>query len=100
MLGINALNSARELVELAGGVDTVTSKAESLFEEGKFDEALSLSDVVLGVDAANKQANSLRLKIFSRELAETKNFNSSGWLKYGIRESEKALKSRETLKPN
>ena len=99
MLGIDALNSASELVALAGGVDKVTSKAKSLYEEGRFDEALSLSDVVLGVDETTKQANSLKIKIFSRELADTKNFNAAGWLKYGIRESEKAIENSEAAKP-
>ena len=99
MLGIDALNSASELIALAGGVDKVTSKANGLYEEGRFDEALSLSDVVISVDAANKEANSLKMKIFSKELDGTKNFNSAGWLKYGIRKSEKALENSKGAMP-
>ncbi|MGK0376079.1 MAG: alkyl sulfatase BDS1-like metallo-beta-lactamase superfamily hydrolase [Arenicella sp.] len=93
MLGIDALDSASELIRLAGGVDTVASRANTLFDEGRFDEALSLSDVVLTVDPRNQTANLIKKKIYSSELSKTKNFNSAGWLKYGIRESEKAVEA-------
>jgi alkyl sulfatase BDS1-like metallo-beta-lactamase superfamily hydrolase len=93
MLGIDALDSASELIRLAGGVDKVASRANTLFDEGRFDEALSLSDVVLTVDPRNQTANLIKKKIFSSELSKTKNFNSAGWLKYGIRESEKAVEA-------
>ncbi|MFT5656144.1 MAG: hypothetical protein ACI9XU_001870, partial [Arenicella sp.] len=53
---------------------------------------------VLSVDGANTAANALKMKIFSNELADTNNFNAAGWLKYGIRKSEKATENREAVK--
>jgi alkyl sulfatase BDS1-like metallo-beta-lactamase superfamily hydrolase len=91
MLGINALNSASELVALAGGVDKVTDRAKSLFEEGKFNQALSLADIALTNQPENKVAHSIKVKIFKTELENAINFNSAGWLKYGILKSERAM---------
>ena len=95
MLGIDALDSADELIRLAGGVDKLTSRAKALFKGGHFDQALSLSDLVLTVDPSNQTANSLKKKIFLAELKATKNFNSAGWLKYGIREADRAVDLRQ-----
>jgi alkyl sulfatase BDS1-like metallo-beta-lactamase superfamily hydrolase len=91
MLGINALKSASELVALAGGVDKVTDRAKSLFEEGKFNQALSLADIALTNQPENKVAHSIKVKIFKTELENAINFNSAGWLKYGILKSERAM---------
>jgi alkyl sulfatase BDS1-like metallo-beta-lactamase superfamily hydrolase len=91
MLGVDALDSTSELMALAGGADKVAAKAESLYQEGKFNQALSLADIVLTNQPENKVAHSIKLKIFKTELKNAINFNSAGWLKYGILKSERAL---------
>jgi alkyl sulfatase BDS1-like metallo-beta-lactamase superfamily hydrolase len=91
MLGVDAGDSSGELIELAGGVERVANRAESLYQKGKFVQALSLADVVLGREPENKVANSIKVKIFTTKLKNAINFNSAGWLKYGILKSEKAM---------
>ncbi|MFT6006437.1 MAG: alkyl sulfatase BDS1-like metallo-beta-lactamase superfamily hydrolase, partial [Pseudoalteromonas tetraodonis] len=88
MLGVDALDSTSELIALAGGADRVAAKAESLYQEGKFNQALSLADIVLTNQPENKVAHSIKVKIFKTELENAINFNSAGWLKYGILKSE------------
>ncbi|MFT5573712.1 MAG: alkyl sulfatase BDS1-like metallo-beta-lactamase superfamily hydrolase [Cryomorphaceae bacterium] len=91
MLGVDALDSTSELIALAGGADRVAAKAESLYQEGKFNQALSLADIVLTNQPENKVAHSIKVKIFKTELENAINFNSAGWLKYGILKSERAM---------
>lgn len=95
MLGIDTATASGELVELAGGADAITKRALQLLDQGEWQQALSLADVVLSVEPSNQAANRIKADIFKQKLTGTKNFNAAGWLRHGIRQAEQAAQKEQ-----
>ena len=91
MLGIGPQKSFKSLINMAGGLDAVTSEAAKLLKNGDYQAALSLADIVLDFDPQNEVANQISQKIYADELSNAINFNTAGWLQYGIRKSKRAV---------
>lgn len=92
MLGVSHSQSHAELVEMAGGVDGVTARAKAHLNSGRLNDALALADIVLALEANNSEATKIRRAVFEARLENSSNFNEIGWLKAGIRETQKANK--------
>jgi alkyl sulfatase BDS1-like metallo-beta-lactamase superfamily hydrolase len=79
-----------DLAQLAGGADAVTQLAAKHVENGRYVEALHLTEVALAADPRFAPALATRLKALESLRAKSKNSNERGWLDYHIRESRKA----------
>lgn len=84
-----------DLVEMAGGAGAVADRAESLRQQGKLQEALRLVDIALQADAENVAALRIRLDVLQALRQASRNANESGWLEYGIRETQTHLERAE-----
>jgi len=91
MLGIKPAQANSDLIEMAGGADMVSKRAQLLAEKGNADQALALTDSILSIDPRHKGALTVRLAILTKMHEESGNYNEKGWLGHGIREAEKAL---------
>jgi alkyl sulfatase BDS1-like metallo-beta-lactamase superfamily hydrolase len=84
-----------DLVEMAGGAESVAARAESLRQEGKLQEALRLADIALAADPENLTALKARLAAFESLRGRSRNSNESGWLEYGMTETKKRIERAE-----
>jgi alkyl sulfatase BDS1-like metallo-beta-lactamase superfamily hydrolase len=80
-----------DLVKLAGGPDVVVKLAQLRLSEGKFTEALRLTDAALAADPSNRAALEAKLKALDTLVRESKNSNELGWLNYSIAETKKKM---------
>ena len=80
-----------DLVKLAGGPDVVVKLAQLRLSEGKFTEALRLTDAALAADPSNRAALEAKLKALETLVRESKNSNELGWLNYSIAETKKKM---------
>lgn len=85
-----------DLVELAGGPESVVGKAREHWEAGRFVETLHLLNVVLHADGGCRAALELRIQAYESLLARTDNVIEQGWLKAGIRDAQAALAKSRT----
>ncbi|MEM7368360.1 MAG: alkyl sulfatase dimerization domain-containing protein [Bacteroidota bacterium] len=84
-----------DLLEMAGGMEAIVDRAEHLLEAGETQQALRMLDIGLDVFPEDKAGLTLKLRIFKQLESSTNNSNERGWLRYGIRETEKALKTNK-----
>lgn len=79
-----------DIVALAGGADAVGKLAMTYFESGAFELALHAADIALKADPTNETALNARLAALNKLLENSDNSNESGWLRFGIRQTESA----------
>lgn len=91
MLGANAERATPHLVSLSDGAVPVLAKAKTLFDGGESRDALAMVDAVLASEASHQDALRLKISILQDFAKKTKNFNASGWIANGIRESRALL---------
>lgn len=84
-----------EMVQLAGGVDRIASKARELLEKGEYVKTLHLTAVALGPAPQNPGIHRIRLEALEKLKQSTFNYIERIWLDFGIRQCQKALKIRE-----
>jgi alkyl sulfatase BDS1-like metallo-beta-lactamase superfamily hydrolase len=92
MLGVKAQQGHTELLELAGGPDTVADRAQTVLNTGQENEALAMADIVLSLHPDHIAALRIRQRVLQNRLETSNNFNSRGWLQAAIRETERRLK--------
>jgi len=88
-----------ELVAMAGGADKVIEQAQPLLEQGELVKALRLAEAALWADPYNRTALELRLTALSQLRQDSSNLNESGWLNFGIRETQRRLEQVEAATP-
>lgn len=81
-----------ELVALAGGPDRAAEHAEKLLEEGEAIQALRLTQGILTAAPDHRRALETQLAAYKTLRKKALNFNEAGWLNFGIRQTEGALK--------
>lgn len=79
-----------DIVALAGGADAVGELAMTYFESDAFELALHAADIALKADPTNETALNARLAALNKLLENSDNSNESGWLRFGIRQTESA----------
>ena len=84
-----------ELVAMAGGADKVIEQAQPLLEQGELVKALRLAEAALLADPHNRSALELRLTVLSQLRQDSSNLNESGWLNFGIRQTQRRLEQVE-----
>jgi len=80
-----------DLAKLAGGAEPVAKLAAQYVEDGRYVEALHLTDVALASDPQCRPALEARLRSLESLRAKSKNSNERGWLDYHIRAVKKRL---------
>jgi alkyl sulfatase BDS1-like metallo-beta-lactamase superfamily hydrolase len=88
-----------ELVAMAGGADKVIEQAQPLLEQGELVKALRLAEAALWADPYNRTALELRLTALSQLRQDSNNLNESGWLNFGIRQTQRRLEQVEAATP-
>ena len=81
-----------DLVNMAGGVDVVVSRALELLQNGQGPEALRMVDAALVHTPSHRGAWEARLKALEYLRDRSKNSNERGWLEFSIRETQGKLK--------
>ena len=84
---------------MAGGADKVIEQAQPLLEQGELVKALRLAEAALLADPHNRTALDLRLTALSQLRQDSSNLNESGWLNFGIRQTQKRLEQVEAATP-
>ena len=79
-----------DIVALAGGADAVGKLAMAYFESDAFELALHAADIALKANPTNETALNARLAALNKLLENSDNSNESGWLRFGIRQTESA----------
>lgn len=92
MLSLEKVQAHKSLIALAGGHDVVAALAAEKLSSEKMDEALTLADMVLNVSPDHAGALKVRREAFQFFLKSSQNFNEIGWLKSGVRETDKISK--------
>ena len=87
-----------ELVAIAGGADKVIEQAQPLLEQGELVKALRLAEAALWADPHNRTALELRLEALSQLRQNSSNLNESGWLNFGIRQTQRRLEQTEAAR--
>ena len=85
----------RELVALAGGVDSVVSHARKAEDEGRLVVCLNLADAALAADPDHQGALAVRVSVLKKLGRAEKNFNARNWINYSRRLSEAKLAGGE-----
>ena len=80
-----------ELLQLAGGADSLVKRAEEMVQSGELIKALHMADVVLKNNSRHKGALEARLQALRMLIGKTKNFMEVQWLASAIRRAEEAL---------
>ncbi|WP_237443351.1 MBL fold metallo-hydrolase [Sinobacterium norvegicum] len=80
-----------DLVAMAGGGDKVIEKALPLLEQGKPVKALLLAEAALSSEPHNRSALELRLAALQQLRKESGNLNETGWLNFGIGQTQRKL---------
>jgi alkyl sulfatase BDS1-like metallo-beta-lactamase superfamily hydrolase len=84
-----------DLVALAGGAEPVAAKSRELTKSGDAVRGLRLADAALAHDPANRAALEAKLLALKTLQAASRNSLEHGWLGYGIRTTEEAMKKAE-----
>jgi alkyl sulfatase BDS1-like metallo-beta-lactamase superfamily hydrolase len=84
-----------EMVQLAGGVDRIASKARELLNKGEYVKTLHLTAVALASALQNPGIQQIRLEALEKLKQSTFNYIERIWLDFGIRQCQEALKIRE-----
>ena len=82
-----------DLVNLAGGVNKVIAYVEPLLAKGEAVKALRLMEAALAADPTNRAVLELRLKVFTELRKKSSNLNESGWLNFGMQQTQLQLKN-------
>lgn len=80
-----------DLVQLAGGPDTVAARAREKLDAGKTEEAIHLAEVALAADAGHRGALEVCLRAHERLEAASENFWLISWLRRRIAALRDAL---------
>ena len=88
-----------ELVAMAGGADKVIKQAQPLLERGELVKALRLAEAALLADPHNRTALELRLTVLGQLRQDSSNLNESGWLNFGIRQTQRRLEQVDVATP-
>ena len=88
-----------ELVAMAGGADKVIEQAQPLLEQGELVKALRLAEAALWADPYSRTALELRLTALSELRQASGNLNESGWLNFGIRQTQQRLEQLDVATP-
>jgi len=80
-----------EIVRMAGGPDAVAARAQQLIADGQSVRGLHLAEMALTADADHTMALEARLAAFEALEAKCTNAIEHGWLRYGIRMTQKRL---------
>jgi alkyl sulfatase BDS1-like metallo-beta-lactamase superfamily hydrolase len=88
-----------DLVELAGGTETIVARAQKRFDAGEELEALRLLDVAKASGSEGEAALRLRLAIFEKMLARSEstydNMSETGILRARVKQTREALEVEE-----
>lgn len=88
MLSIPPSDVYPSLVEMAGGADAVATLARGYFDNGSFELALHAANIALESEPNNQSTLQIKLDALQALLARSKNTNETGWLQYGIRQTQ------------
>jgi alkyl sulfatase BDS1-like metallo-beta-lactamase superfamily hydrolase len=93
LYGIPASSVAADIVELAGGADTLVGRAERYVEQQRPLQALHLVDTALAVEPANPRALQAKIAAHQQLLEGSKgeNFSEVMWLKSEVEAAQKLL---------
>jgi len=80
-----------DLVELAGGPDALTARANAMTDADEPRRALHMADVVLAADPANSAALQAKRRAVGVLLAASTNVNEQGWLNAALIEIDARL---------
>jgi alkyl sulfatase BDS1-like metallo-beta-lactamase superfamily hydrolase len=80
-----------DLVAMAGGADKVVETAKPLLAKGYRVKALRLAEAALRAEPNHPGALKLRLAALTELRQSSSNLNESGWLNFGIRDTEQRL---------
>ena len=80
-----------DLVRLAGGAEAVAAVAQQQMNDKQLVKALRLIEAALEAEPNNKVALTMRLQILTALRKASGNLNESGWLNYGIKQTERQL---------
>jgi hypothetical protein len=78
-------------VRLAGGAEAVAAVAQQQMNDKQLVKALRLIEAALEAEPNNKVALTMRLQILTALRKASGNLNESGWLNYGIKQTERQL---------
>jgi alkyl sulfatase BDS1-like metallo-beta-lactamase superfamily hydrolase len=81
----------KDLVSLSGGADKVVTLAGPLLENGDTVKALRLVEAALVAEPNNRAVLELRLKVLTMLRKNASNLNESGWLDFGIKQTQQKL---------
>jgi alkyl sulfatase BDS1-like metallo-beta-lactamase superfamily hydrolase len=84
-----------DVVEMAGGADTVANRAAEMVQKGDLQRALHMADVALAADPDNSIALHAKRDAAMQLLQQSGNLNEQGWLNTGIIEIDKQLGNEE-----
>lgn len=73
-----------DLIELAGGIDTILARAENKFTQGEYEQAIHLLDIALSSNNSDQHGLQLAIDTHRQLLANSDNFWLSAWLKQQI----------------
>jgi alkyl sulfatase BDS1-like metallo-beta-lactamase superfamily hydrolase len=82
----------KDIVELAGGPDPLVKRAKDLSAKGESVKSLHLLDIVLRTHPSHADALQARINAYKGLLERSVNVIEQGWLRFGIRRDELALK--------
>lgn len=88
-----------QLVAMAGGAHKVIEQAQPLLEQGELVKALRLAEAALWADPQNNTALEFRLAVLNQLRQDSSNLNESGWLNFGIRQTQRRLEQVVTANP-
>lgn len=80
-----------ELVAMAGGAEKIAARAVELVGAGHLLNGLHLADIALTAAPDNKTALQARLTALQALVDASVNSNETGWLRYGITQTQKKL---------
>lgn len=80
-----------DLVELAGGAAAVVTLAQRYLAADDAIRAMHTADIALKAEPANVTALEVRLSALELQLRSSANSNETGWLQFGIRETQERL---------
>jgi len=76
---------------LLGVAGVVVALARPLLDRGEKVKALRLAEAALAAQPANRDALQLRLEILTQLRQASGNLNESGWLNFGIKQTQRQL---------
>lgn len=80
-----------DLLELAGGAEVVVTLAQRYLAADDAIRALHAADIALKADPDNVAALAVRLSALQLQLRSSANSNETGWLQFGITETQGRL---------